>query len=572
MAGFRNITALMAGASSLLLDEHFATGDPRFIEEVFASAAAKKLKGLAERWYTDRRPFAREALLRYIDDGCDRAHHRALVKGLFKRAEAAGDDEAMAHFLVAFDRLVKRRFTTADRWNPGQRKYVKTVLVEPDKTIRLASRSEGDPQFSRRTRRYLQRRALRYLRALGFEDRVRYGRAARLALSLYQDAHLDAPQKLLDAWGLMHLLYHRSPVISRIARGIVLTPGRALSELAAAPMHPGAWLECLGDVVTLLKKAQSRTVRAFALDLLRTEYALSLHTLPVLRLRALLLSPHEEVQTFAAELLRNARDIHLLPIADWLELLTVESPAALEMVCGLVAKHVSPARLSLAECVALGCQRPAPVAELGLAWAREKPLTGEADLVTILAFAKAQSPSVRGQAARWVADVLEKSLAAHPEHVRELLDSKHSDVRGCAVELTARDPRFRDASLLWSALAESPYEDVRAFLVRHVERRGAASRPGSMRQVWASVLLGIHRGSRTKRRALSQVAQAVSRAPESAEDLLPLLGIALRSVRPPERRSALAAVAAAAARAPVLLDALARKLPEVRIESTEAIR
>jgi hypothetical protein len=352
----------------------------------------------------------------------------------------------------------------------------------------------------------------------------------------------------------------------------VLAPGRALSELEPAPIHRGAWLECLGDVVTLLKKARSRTVRAFALHLLSTEYALLLPTIPVLRLRALLLSPHEEVQTFAAELLRGARDIHLLPIADWLSLLTVESPAALEIVCALVAKHVSPSRLSLAECVALGCQRPAPIAEMGLAWAKGKRLTGEADLVTLLAFAKAESPHIRGEAARWVAEVLEKSLATRPEQVRELLDSRHSDVRGQAIELIARDPRFRDATLLWSALAESPYDDVRAFLVRHVERRGKAAAPGSMWQVWATVLLGIHRGSRAKRLALSQVAAAVARSPEKAEELLPLLGLALRSVRPPERRAALGVVASAAARTPSLLDALARTLPELRVESTEAVR
>lgn len=562
----------MAGASSLLLDEHFASGDPRFFDEVVASTAAKKLKGLAGRWYDDGRPFAREALLRYIDDGCDRPHHRALVKALFKRAEAKGDDEAMAHFLVAFDRLIARRFRTFDRWDHRARRYDKTVVVEPDKTVRLTSKSENDPRFSRRTRRYLQRRAFRYFRKLGEKDLVRYGRAIRLALSLYEDAHLDAPQKLLDSWGLVHALYHGSPVLSRVARGVVLAPGRALSELAPAPIHRGAWLECLGDVVTLLKKARSRTVRAFALDLLRSEYGQLLHTLPVLRLRALLLSPHEEVQTFAAEVLRNARDIHLLPVADWLELLTVESPAALEIVCELVAKHVSPSRLSLADCVALGCQRPAPVAELGLSWAKGKRIATEADLVTLLAFAKAEAPRVRDQAAEWVAEVLEKSLASRPEHVRELLDSKHGDVRGRAMELVARDPRFRDAPVLWTALAESPYEDVRAFLVLHVERRGAAAQPGSMRYVWASVLLGIHRGSRTKRRALSQVAAAVARSPDQAEELLPLLGVALRSVRPPERRAAVAAVAAAAARAPALLAALGRKLPEIRIESTEAVR
>ena len=102
----------MAGASSLLLDEHFASGDGRFVDELLASTNAKRLKALAQRWYEDTRPFAREALHRYIDDGCDRPHHRPLVKALFKMAERAGDDDTMGRFLVAFDRLLARRFVT----------------------------------------------------------------------------------------------------------------------------------------------------------------------------------------------------------------------------------------------------------------------------------------------------------------------------------------------------------------------------------------------------------------------------------------------------------------------------
>lgn len=562
----------MAGASSLLLDEHFASGDGRFVDEVLASENAKRLKALAQRWYEDTRPFAREALHRYIDDGCDRPHHRPLVKALFKMAERAGDDDTMGRFLVAFDRLLARRMTTRQTWDYQKKAYVKHVSIDPDTKIPLTSKSEQLPRFSRRTRRYLQRRAFRYFRRLGYKDAPRYGRALRAALALYRDEHLDQAQKLLDAWGLLHALYGRSPVLSRVPRGIVVAPGRSLSELSAAPIHPDAWKDCLGDLVTLVKKAQSRTVRSFALELLQSDYAGSLHKIPILRLRALLLSPNEEVQTFAAELLRGARDIHLLPIADWLELLTIETPTVLGIICDLVAKHVSPSRLSLADCVALGCQRPAPVAELGLAWAKTKKLTGEADLVTLLGFAKAESPAVRDKAAEWVAEALEKSLATMPVHVRELLDSKFGDVRGRAMDLMVRDARFRDTPLLWAALAESPYDDVRAFLVRHVEKRSGALPEGSLRHVWATVLLGISRGSRAKRKALSQVAAAVAKTPEKADDLLPLFAIALRSVRAPERRAALTAVAVAASRSPALQSAIAAKLPEIRIESTEVVR
>ncbi|MFO0592549.1 MAG: hypothetical protein U0441_33710 [Polyangiaceae bacterium] len=562
----------MAGASSLLLDEHFAAGDARFLDEVLASDGGKRLSPLAKRWYEDPRPFAREALHRYIDDGCDRPNHRPLVKALFKMAEAAGDDATMGHFMVAFDRLIQRRIFAVQAWDYKTRTTKPVTNYFEDDRAPLTSKDEKLPRFSLRTRRYLRRRAFRYFRRLGQKDAARYGRAMREALVLYRDEHLDTPQKLLDSWGLLHALYGRSRVLSRLPRGIVLAPGAALSELAPAPIRPQAWRGCMGDLVTLVKKAQSRTVRGFALELLKSEYASELHKIPVLRLRALLLSPHEEAQTFAAELLQKAPDIHLLPIADWLELLTVESPDALGIICDLVQKHVSPQRLTLADCVALGCQRPAPIAELGLEWARAKKLGTEADLVTLLGFAKAESPKVREKAAIWVTEVLEKSLATTPVHVRDLLDSKFAEVRARAMELCARDARFKDAPVLWSALAESPYDDARVFLLRHIEKRASLLPEGSRKQLWVSVLLGVARGSRDKRRALSQVASTIAKAPEKADDLLPLLSIALRSVRAPERRSALTAVAMAAARSPALLSAIAAKLPELRIESAEVVR
>src|SRR4051812_49288740 len=118
----------MASASSLLLDEYYEAGDDRFAGEVLASTAGKKLKALADRWYGDGRPFARRALLAYIDDGCDRPHHRPLVKALFKLAEMAGDDEAMGHFMVAFDRLVRRRLKPSTRWDAATRQS-ETVQV-----------------------------------------------------------------------------------------------------------------------------------------------------------------------------------------------------------------------------------------------------------------------------------------------------------------------------------------------------------------------------------------------------------------------------------------------------------
>ena len=69
----------------------------------------KYLAGLADRWKQDPRPWAREQIFKYLAMPMDRPGHHPVVKRLFKHAEAKADDELMAAFLVAFDRLVRRQ-------------------------------------------------------------------------------------------------------------------------------------------------------------------------------------------------------------------------------------------------------------------------------------------------------------------------------------------------------------------------------------------------------------------------------------------------------------------------------
>jgi hypothetical protein len=68
---------------------------------------------------------------------------------------------------------------------------------------------------------------------------------------------------------------------------------------------------------------------------------------------------------------------------------------------------------------------------------------------------------------------------------------------------------------------------------------------------------------------IQQVAEQIVREPGEADGLLPLLAIALRSVRAPERRGALAALARAAYRTPSLRAALATRLPELTLFDEE---
>lgn len=559
----------MASSSSLLFDEHFQAADPRFLAELLASTQAKKLKAFVDRWYTDTRPFAREMLLAYIDDGCDRPHHRPLVKSLFKRAEKARDDEAMGHFLAAFDRFPRRRMGKAWRWDPVARtSEEEPVLVAvPHIPARLGEKESRAPRFSLRTRRYLCRRAFRYFRGLARKDPARYGRAVRAALVLFQDAHLEKPEQLLDAWSLLHVLYWGSPVIVRDPRGAKVAEGRSLAELTPAPFAAKAWQGVFDQVFGLLTTARSRTVRAFALALLRRDYEAELGGLSLVRVRALLRSPHDEVQTFGAELLRTATGVHNLSVEEWLSMLRIDNPVALPLLCEMVEKTVSPGRLSLAQCVEMACAKAAPVAELGLRWAKQKPIGDAAALTAALGVTAAGAPRVRAEACAWVAELIGASAFAAPEHARTLCDARFADARAAGLALVEADARFRESTVIWAALAESPYDDVRTFLVAHLVSRRDAFGPETLRHVWATTLLAVHRGGRAKRVALGQIATRLARHPAEADSLVPLLAIALRSVRAPERRAALAAVASAALREPSVARAIDRLVPELRIET-----
>ena len=554
-------------ASSLLLDEYFEAGDDRFVDEVIASTAAGRLKALAPRWYADARPSARRALLRYIDDGCDRPHHRPLVKALLKLAEQRGDDEVMGHFLVAFDRLLRRKLVPHRRYDWELRAKVDDYRLETQTKApeSLGNREAEAPHFSRATRAYLRRRVNRYFRRMGRRDLPRYGKAIRAALALYRNEHLATAEQLLDSWSLVHALWWRSPVLIRTARCVYVRRGAALADLEPAPMYPEAWQGAFDEVFALVGAAQSRTVRVFVIGILRREYQEELRGLSLPRVRPLLASPHEEVQTFVAELLRNVSGLENLSIHAWLGLLRIENDAALELLCEVVQRHVTPARLALADCVALACARAAPVAELGLGWARQKQVKTADDLATALGVARAGAPLVREEAMSWLAPLVQASPHARPEHVRDLIDSRHADVRARALALFQGDARFCDDTGLWAALSETPYDDVRAFLLRHLAERRAAFSPEALRHVWATTLLGVHRGARDKRAALKLISDRIVARPAEAESLLPLLAVTLRSVRPAERRAALAAVAQAAFRAPALRDAIARKLPELRL-------
>ncbi|MFO0557657.1 MAG: hypothetical protein U0269_06530 [Polyangiales bacterium] len=566
----RTKTPSDSGSSTLLLSEYFDAGDERFLPELIASNAARKLQVFGPRWYADKRRFAREALLAYIDDGCDRPHHRPLVKKLFKHAESAGDDEAMAHFLVAFDRIAPRVMVSAKRRVPGTYTRAKTSVLRDDPALpHYRSVADRVGRFTMKTRRYLQRRAWRYLRAMSKSQPVEYLRVLSWVLAQYNDEQFDPPQRLLDCWGLVHALFWGNDALRRTVEGVRVGSGRSMAELRPAPYAEELWSKpyAFEPLFILLLKAQSAMVRTLAVGFLERSHMGALRELGVDQLVALLKSPNAQAQTLSAKLLDGSSGLERLSVNEWLELLEVDNPFALPVLCKLVLKHVSPSRVTLDHCVRLAMSRPAPVAELGFEWLKARKLSTEGDFEKVLVLRNAPANVVRAPAVRWLLGHFEESAFAKAEHVRELLDSRFEDVRQCACESLATAGRFADEPTLWAALAESPYTDARSFLLAHLSLRASALDEGSLRHLWATVLLAVHRGSRAKQRAISQVAKAVAQSPDKADDLLPLLAVALRSVRAPERRAGIAAIAQAVVKNPSLARSVNKHIAELDLGS-----
>lgn len=609
-------------SSSLLLDELLDAGDARVLPELLGLRAQKKLGALAQRLLTDPRPFARVVLRGYVEDGCDRPGHRLFVKTLFKAAERDADVELLGWFAVAFDRYVRRTLETRSRWDYSQRRVVtEQVLVEPRQLLKRLPRWRGarqnytnpvsgkitrvrrpfiplvnprltwarnpstgrwessrrgggeegvDPlRFTFSTRRYLQRRTWRFFRRFAKQSPQSYREKVLPVLARFKDEHLASIEALLDSWFLVHALYGRSELLDRAPLGVKAAKGKTLAQLTFAPYCPDAWKDCGDALFDLVLTAQARPVRRFAIWALETNHPAHLEGLPASKLIPLLRSAHDEVQQLGAKVLARAKGLEALPITDWLELLTVSNPEALLQVCEAVKKHVAPSRLSLEQAVQLACARAAPVAELGLGWAKGKPIRSLRDVEALLKLRHAEAPHVRQEGVEWLAQQILLQDEARPLFVRELLDARHVDVRATAMGLMKKDSRFGESFELWLAMSETPYADVRDQFLADFEKREHRFAPDTLQRVWATSLLSVHRGSRARRQAARQVADRIISAPAERGALVKLLGLTLRSVRPSEQRLALAQLVRAATRDAALLELLKSALPELSFVGAE---
>ena len=550
--------------SALLIDLYFETGDERFVAEVLCFDGAKKLAGLAKPWFDDARPFARRALIAYIDDGCTRAEHKALVKRLFKFAEAARDHELMAHFMVAFDRLTRRTLrAVSGSYDSVNRRWLPIMGLAADPLVReRLETDESASEFTRVTRRYLTRRAFRFFRRIGYRDPNAYRRGVLLALELYRDEHLSSVGRLLSAWGLLHVLYGRSPILVRNPKGITIASGHTLAELTPEPIFSVAWDHVFDDVFGLLMHAQSRPVRSWALSLLRARYSAKLDGLGFVQVKSLVLSSSEEAQLLGVELFVRLPGLEQASLSDWLELLGAENLEVLAAVCERATTIVSGARLSLSQCVELALSPAAPLAALGLVWLKEKHITNEQELASCLRLCYAKVAVVRADGAAHNARLLRTLPFVRPEHVREMCDAAHVEVRGHA--LGAVSERFPDELSLWSALCESPYPDVRSFVLAQAERFRLQT-ASTLPHLLGTVMFALSGAAADKRRVAREIAARVAAKPAEAETLLPLLRVTLKSVHPAERTLTLSALVKVAHQRDSVRELLRAGFPELNI-------
>lgn len=619
----------MAVGSWSLAEELFERGDPGFVDELRRVHFADRLGAFARRWIADPRPFARAALFDYLSRPLNSYRHEPLVKRLFKFAEAAPadprhlfngvegvpDDEVMGAFLVAFDRSIRRVRKTVTRYKnenfpdqPAAQAAVRLweaegyentginnwsgrfyaygwkrepVVVMPGNTVMPRPREQDlkkNPTvqdwersfyerrhllFSLPTRRYLRRRAWRYFRKVGKTDPARYARAAAGFLVRYTDADTDSDIHLLDNWGLTHALFRHSPALVCPAKGWEFAPGKTLADLAPAPRFEEAWAAAPQLVFDVLLGAKSRAVRQWAVWMLRKHHAGWLAAQPVVTLLKLADHTDPDLSAFGFDLLEGVRDLAAVPVEEWLTRLDGDDLAKLQRLSGLLARRLDPARVATPDVLRLAAHRSKPVAELGFALLKRRSFA-VADVPALLPLVQAESETVRPELVGWLRETLAGFGPARPGWVLEFLDSKHADVRAAGWAWLTGSP-LKDDPAVWHRLVESPYDDVRGPLVAELARRADDADPDTVRLLWATVLLNLVGAGRHKKGVVARVVARLADHPDEADRLLPLVAVAVRSIRGPEFRAGLAAVVALAENKPDLVPAIRGRFPELEL-------
>ena len=564
----------------------FQAGAPEFVDAIRQRVNTPALATFAETWWTDPRIEAKRLLFSYLDLPFNAPRHEPLVKRLFKFADTTGDDAIMARFLVGFDRTIRRRRSTKQKYNYRSRSYeqYEAVTTPSDTTLSRDDRSYSGPWFSQNreqftqgkflfsvpTRNYLRRRAWRYFRKLGRKEPARYIPAVCAALKLYTDADVPDGLALLDNWGLVHVLFHHSPTIVSKPAGWRVADGGTLSRLQPDPMFRKLWLRSPEPIFDLLVTAKCRPVAMWAVQMLRKNFPDRLAQLTLDEMLAWVTAPNGALNELALELLEARGGLEEVSVEQWLRITEEVRTDLLDRICTMVERNVKPEQVTFASAVRLAMQRPVPLARLGFAFLKGKKPRSPEELAAVFNLRNAEAEPLRADLVKWACEALSGRADFDPLWVLEFLDSRFEEVREIGWEWLQIEPRARDAIQVWQRLLESPYDNIRLRLVGMLEDRAKEPAgltkfsPERVRFLWATVLLNVHRGSRAKPFVVRQIIDRLTDHPDEAGDLLPMVAVALRSVRGPEFRVGLAGVAGFVAKNPTRKPLVEAVFPELQ--------
>ncbi len=430
--------------------------------------------------------------------------------------------------------------------------------------------------FSITTRHYLRRRAWRYFRRLGRLQPARYVPAASRALILYHDDDVSDDLSLIDNWGLMHVLYHRDPILVPKRSGWAVAPNRAVDELRPAPIYERLWASEPRALVDLLTRARCGVVLRWAVAMTRKHVVAVRATMALDEQLALLQRGEPEVVSLAGELLRESPGLESFTIDEWSRLVRSSHESAVEAVSELIDLRCDWSRVSWDETVALSTHTSIPLARLGFRWLRAKSPAAAEVIDALPRLLEAEAEPVRREIAPWARELLAASPSRRTEVLTAFLEARHLDVRQEGWAWLRDEPELLDDVSLWRRLEATPYEDVRIALAAHWEERITAHRQKTsidddetldaarMQRLWATVLLEAHGGSRTKPGVIPQILDRLRRRPSEAPELLQPLAFALGSSRGPEWRAGLAAVVRYAETGPAAAELVRGAFPELQ--------
>lgn len=581
--------------SFLAIEEYFAAADERFLEAFRSAHQPKQLAAFVTRWQQDPRPWAREQLCRYLLKPFDSQGHQVVIKRMFKWAEKQQDIELLAHFAVAFDCLIRRVKKTRHRYDWQSRTSFQEEILHtprnsfppPKSILRGRNPRTGEPVeipvpaprkarlFKYRTRYYLRRRCWRFFRRLKFQQPERYVPAVAEILLLYRDRDLSQGQDLLECWSLLHAMYRHHPALQFGATNIRVAEGARLADIAPAPAYLDLWQSpaAAETLFNLVATAEACLVRSWAIELLNKEHAARIPAFPLDSVLALLEHHDPAIQQFGYECLERSESLNTLSLKTWLELIYIEQPELQTQLSGLFQRHVSADKLTLDECVELASAAAVPLARLGWNYLRQRRIDPAQDKPLLARLTKLRCGALGREITSWLLGHFARGEHYDREILSACCDSLLPEVRVAAWDFLIQTTLASDDAVLYARLAESPHDDLRLRLIDELQRKSEL--PGltdqALTPLWATVLLGVQRGNRQKPKAAAQLAAAMIKQPSQAADLLPVLIVAVRSIRGPEMRAGLSALMQVLERCPELHPIVAAQLPELTFDPVGSV-